>query len=143
MYFTVLSYGRPQNTAVLTTCNAGATAPASRPDPTPPAPSKCFRDFCSGRLDHVLGIPLGRLEAAQKAGYHSLTALSHEPGHTCLLFDLIWVYSHAPLQRAELGMDYSSVCPCVRPSVPLLGEAQNIWFRTILSEILENHLCIL
>ena len=33
--------------------------------------------------------------------------------------------------------------PSVRPSVPLLGEAQNIWFCTILSEILENHLCIL
>ena len=48
-------------------------------------------------------------------------------------------YSHASLQRAELGVDYSSVRPCV----PLLGEAQNLWFRTILSEISENHLCIL
>ena len=35
------------------------------------------------------------------------------------------------------------VRPCVRPSVPLLGEAQNICFCTILSEISENHLCIL
>ena len=35
------------------------------------------------------------------------------------------------------------VRPCVRASVPLLGEAQNICFCTILSEISENHLCIL
>ena len=35
-----------------------------------------------------------------------------------------------------------SVRPCVRPS-PILGEAQNICFCTILSEIPENHLCIL
>ena len=27
--------------------------------------------------------------------------------------------------------------------VPLLAEAQNLWFRTILSEISENHVCIL
>ena len=47
------------------------------------------------------------------------------------LLMLIWSYSHASLQRAELGVDYSSV----RPSVPLLGEAQNICFCTILSEI--------
>ena len=33
--------------------------------------------------------------------------------------------------------------PCVRASVPLLREAQNLWFRTILSEISESHLCIL
>ena len=33
--------------------------------------------------------------------------------------------------------------PCVRACVPPLGEAQNLWFRTILSEISENHLCIL
>ena len=56
---------------------------------------------------------------------------------------LIWIYPHASLQRAELEADYSSVRPCVRPCVPLLGEAQNICFCTILSEIPENHLCIL
>ena len=39
----------------------------------------------SGRLDHGLGTPPTRLEAAQKAGYHTLAALFHEPGHTCLL----------------------------------------------------------
>ena len=32
---------------------------------------------------------------------------------------------------------------CVRACVPLLGEAQNLCFCTILSEISENHLCIL
>ena len=32
---------------------------------------------------------------------------------------------------------------CVRACVPLLGEAQNIGFCTILSEISKNHLCIL
>ena len=52
---------------------------------------------------------------------------------------LIWIYSHASLQRAELEADYSSVRACVS----LLGEAQNICFCTILSEIPENHLCIL
>ena len=52
---------------------------------------------------------------------------------------LIWVYSHASRQRAELEADYSSVLACV----PLLGEAQNLCFCIILSEISENHLCIL
>ena len=33
--------------------------------------------------------------------------------------------------------------PCVRPCVPLLGEAQNLCFCTILSEISKNPLCIL
>ena len=37
----------------------------------------------------------------------------------------------------------ASVRPSVRPSVPLLGEAQNLWFRIILSEISENNICIL
>ena len=32
--------------------------------------------------------------------------------------------------------------PCVRPCVPLRGEAQNLCFCTILSEISENHVCI-
>ena len=32
--------------------------------------------------------------------------------------------------------------PSVRACVPLLGEAQNLCFCTILSEISENHLCI-
>ena len=54
-----------------------------------------------------------------------------------------WIYSHASRQRAELEADYSSVRRCVRPCVPLLGEAQNLCFCTILSEISENHLCIL
>merc|ERR1711965_1178085 len=59
---------------------------------------------------------------------------------SCLgLSDFIWLYSHASCWRAELEADYSSVRPCV----PLLGEAQNIWFCIILSEISENHLCIL
>ena len=52
-------------------------------------------------------------------------------------------YCHASLQRAELKADYSSVRASVRGSVPLLGEAQNLCFCTILSEISENHLCIL
>ena len=56
---------------------------------------------------------------------------------------LIWIYSHASRQRAELEADYSSVRPSVRPSIPLLGKAQHLCFCTILSEISENHLCIL
>ena len=47
------------------------------------------------------------------------------------------------VQRVELEADYSSVRPSVRACVPLLGEAQNLCFCTILSEISENHLCIL
>ena len=49
------------------------------------------------------------------------------------------MYSHASLQWAELEADYISV----HASAPLLGEAQNLGFCTILSEISENHLCIL
>ena len=71
----------------------------------------------------------------------ALTPLSITLCHSWTL--LIWIYSHASLQRAELGADYSSVRASVRPCVPLLGEAQNICFCTILSEIPENHLCIL
>ena len=52
-------------------------------------------------------------------------------------------YSHASRQRAELEADYSSVRASVRPSVPLLREAQNICFCTIQSEISKNHICIL
>ena len=60
-----------------------------------------------------------------------------------MLIKPIKTYSHASRQRAELEADYSSVCPSVRVCVPLLGEAQNLCFCTILSEISENHLCIL
>ena len=52
-------------------------------------------------------------------------------------------YCHASLRRAELKADYSSVRASVSGSVPLLGEAQNLCFYTILSEISENHVCIL
>ena len=82
----------------------------------------------------------------------TLSSLSHIPFSPLLLAliplsitlchswtTLIWIYSHSSRQRAELEADYSSV----RPSVPLLGEAQNLCFCTILSEISENHLCIL
>ena len=34
-------------------------------------------------------------------------------------------YSHASLQRAELGVDYSSVRPCVRPS-PSSGKLKTL-----------------
>ena len=54
-----------------------------------------------------------------------------------------FTYSHASRSRAELEADYSSARPSVRSCVPLLGEAQNLGFCTILSEISENHLCIL
>ena len=79
-----------------------------------------------------------------------LSSLSHiplSPLFSCLWLHsqsrIIWIYSHASRQRAELEADYSSVRPCVRASVPLLGEAQNLCFCTILSEVSENHLCIL
>ena len=86
----------------------------------------------------------------------TLSSLSHIPPSSLLLAliplsitlchswtALIWIYSHASRQRAELEADYSSVRPCVRASVPLLGESQNLCFCTILSEISENHICIL
>ena len=60
----------------------------------------------------------------------TLSSLSHIPLSSLLLAliplsitlchswtALIWIYSHAPLQRAELEADYSSVHPCVRASV--------------------------
>ena len=87
----------------------------------------------------------------------TLSSLSHIP--LSPLFSWLWLHSqllsvtlghpafdvcsHASLQRAELEADYSCVRPSVRPCVPLLGEAQNICFCSILSEISENHLCIL
>ena len=51
---------------------------------------------------------------------------------------------HASLQRAELGVDYLSIRVDLCVSVcSLLGEAQNIWFCSIQSEILENHTSII
>ena len=48
------------------------------------------------------------------------------------------------LMHLARGLSSKLIIPsCVRPSVPLLGEAQNPCFCTILSEISENHLCIL
>ena len=83
----------------------------------------------SGQLDQSL-------EAAQKAGYCTPAALFHEPGHTCLLFGLILMHLFRGLSSELI------IPPSVRPS-PILGEAQNICFCSILSEISENHLCIL
>ena len=49
---------------------------------------------------------------------------------------LHWFLCISPEGWAQSGL-------FLRACVPLLGEAQNLWFRTILSEISENHLCIL
>ena len=88
----------------------------------------------------------------------TLPSLSHIP--LSPLFSWLWFHSHSlsvtlgqPLFEFILmhlfrGLSSKLIIPpCVRPSVrasvPLLGEAQNICFCTILSENSENHLCIL
>ena len=84
----------------------------------------------------------------------TLSSLSHIP--LSPLFSWLWLHSQSlsvtlgqPLFEFILmhlfrGLSSKLIIPpCVRASVPLLGEAQNLWFRTILSEISENHICIL
>ena len=90
----------------------------------------------------------------------TLSSLSHIP--VSPLFSWLWFQSQSLsvtlgqplfefiLMHLRLSRGLSSkllVPPCVRASVracvPLLGEAQNLCFCTILSEIWENHICIL
>ena len=84
----------------------------------------------------------------------TLSSLSHIP--LSPLFSWLWFHSQSlsvtlgqPLFEFILmhlfrGLSSKLIIPpSVRASVPLLGEAQNICFCTILSEISENHLCIL
>ena len=88
----------------------------------------------------------------------TLSSLSHIP--LSPLFSWLWLHSQSlsvtlgqPLFEfilMHLSRGLSSkltIPPCVRASVrasvPLLGEAQNLCFCIILSEISENHLCIL
>ena len=52
------------------------------------------------------------------------------------------------LMHLSRGLSSKLIIPpcvraCVRPRVPLLGEVQNPCFCTILSEVSDNHLCIL
>ena len=77
----------------------------------------------------------------------TLSSLSHIP--VSPLWSCLGLHSQSlsvtlgqSRQRAELEADYSSVRASVR-AFPLLGEAQNLCFCTILSEISKNHLCIL
>ena len=69
----------------------------------------------------------------------ALTPLSITLGHP--LFEFILMHLFRGLSSKLIIPP--CVRPCVRPSVPLLGEAQNICFCIILSEIPENHICIL
>ena len=84
----------------------------------------------------------------------TLPSLSHIP--LSPLFSWLWLHSQSlsvtlgqPLFEFILmhlfrGLSSKLIIPAsVRACVPLLGEAQNICFCTILSEIPENHLCIL
>ena len=84
----------------------------------------------------------------------TLSSLSHIP--LSPLFSWLWFHSQSlsvtlgqPLFEFILmhlvrGLSSKLIIPpCVRACVPLLGEAQNLCFCTILSEISENHLCIL
>ena len=83
----------------------------------------------------------------------TLSSLSHIP----LSSLLSWLWFHSQSLSVTLGQPLFEfilmhlfrglsskliIPPSVRPS-PILGEAQNICFCTILSEISENHLCIL
>ena len=88
----------------------------------------------------------------------TLSSLSHIP--LSPLFSWLWFHSQwlsatlePPLFEFILmhlarGLSSKLIIPpcvraCVRACVPLLGEAQNLCFCTILSEISENHICIL
>ena len=84
----------------------------------------------------------------------TLVSLSHIP--LSPLFSWLWPHSQSLsvtlghilfefiLMHLARGLSSKLIIPpCVRPCVPLLGEAQNLCFCTILSEISENHLCIL
>ena len=88
----------------------------------------------------------------------TLSSLSHIP--LSPLFSWLWIQSQSlsvtlgqPLFEFILmplfrGLSSELIIPpsvraSVRACVPLLGEAQNICFCSILSEISENHLCIL
>ena len=84
----------------------------------------------------------------------TLSSLSHIP--LSPLFSWLWLHSQSlsvSLGRSlfefilmHLARGLSSkliIPPCVRPCVPLLGDAQNIWFYSILSETLRNNICIL
>ena len=88
----------------------------------------------------------------------TLSSLSHIP--LSPLSSWLWLHSQSLsvalghplfefiLMHLSRGLSSKLIIPpcvraCVRPCVPLLGEAQNICFCTILSEISENHLCIL
>ena len=84
----------------------------------------------------------------------TLPSLSHIP--LSPLSSWLWLHSQSlsvtlghPLFEFILmhlfrGLSSKLIIPAsVRASVPLLGEAQNICFCTILSEIPGNHLCIL
>ena len=88
----------------------------------------------------------------------TLSSLSHIP--LCPLSSWLWLHPQSLfvtlrhllfefiLMHLARGLSSRLIIPpcvraCVRASVPLLGEAQNLCFCTILSEISENHLCIL
>ena len=84
----------------------------------------------------------------------TLSSLSHIPLSS--LFSWLWFHSQSlsvtlgqPLFEFILmhlfrGLSSKLIIPAsVRACVPLLGEAQNLCFCTILPEISENHVCIL
>ena len=87
-----------------------------------------------------------------------LSSLSHIP--LSPLFSRLWFHSQSLsatlgqslfefiLMHLSRGLSSKLIIPpcvraSVRASVPLLGEAQNLCFCAILSEISENHICIL
>ena len=63
----------------------------------------------------LTGIPLGRLDVAQKAAYHSPAALSHEPGHTCLLFETKGLLSPTSLFSPHLFILMPARCTLMTP----------------------------
>ena len=155
MYFTVLSWRRPQNTwATVHLCNSpGSSLQQSQVARAQHLARHGLAGCPAGLIfltifwaaGHLRSRPTwsqpGRhsgdaLEAAQEAVYYTLVSLFREPGHTCLLFSRLSLEGWA--QRGLLLC--ASVClsvPCDR--LPLLGEARDLWFCSILSEISKNH----
>ena len=117
------------------------------------------RDFNNSQLKSYVKSPNINASQLKPYTFHSLTSLcpscltflsplsppGSEPtlNHSLSLLDGPYLNLFSCTSPEGWARSWLFLRPSVRPSVPLLGEAQNLCFCTILSEISENHLCIL
>ena len=119
-------------------------------------------NFNTSQLKSYVKSPNIKTSQLKPYTFHSLTSLSppcltflpllSSPGsdstlnHSLSLLDTPYLNLFSCISSEGWARSWLFLRPSVRPSVrpsPLLGEAQNICFCTILSEISENHICIL